>query len=188
MRTFSFGALTAATTLAGLLAFTPALGAPVDEDDAAASSRALGAASHSRPWIEGVDPGFENRLFWNTYYLLPEHNVLKVYAFSAGGYESAGIRFSARVPHERRDLSIDEMSREAAMLVRMTFDRYPGVQNVDVWGTIPVPQSQAAAEESTVFSVSADRSTYDDVRDEPISDLAFLKALGHLWIAPQVPQ
>ena len=42
---------------------------------------------HIAPWVEGVDPGLESSLFAATYRALPSHNVLKVYAFSAGGYE-----------------------------------------------------------------------------------------------------
>jgi len=145
--------------------------------------------SMRQPWVEGVDPAVENRLFYATYTALPTHNVIKVYAFSAGGYASAGIRFSGRVPHEERDLTIEELSDEAAILIRTTFDRFPDVQHLDVWATVPVAQSQATSVENTVFSVSADRSTYERIagRDD-MSTLGFVGAFGRLWIAPQVPR
>ena len=142
-----------------------------------------------QPWVEGVDPVMENRLFFATYSALPSHNVIKVYAFSGGGYESAGIRFSGRVPHEDRDLTIEELSDEAAVLIRTTFERFPEVQHVDIWATIPVAQSEARAVENTVFSVSADRSTYEQIADRTdMSTLGFVGAFGRLWIAPQVPR
>ena len=142
-----------------------------------------------RPWVEGVDPALENRLFYATYSALENHNVLKVYVFSAGGYESAGIRCSARVPHEPSDLDVDELSREAVILIRTTFDEFPDVQHLDVWATIPVSQSEQTTEENTVFSVSADRSVFErvSVRTD-VTDLGFLNAFGRVWIAPQVPR
>jgi hypothetical protein len=141
------------------------------------------------PWIEGVDPILENALFEATYRALPEHNVLKVYAFSAGGYESAGIRFSARVPHERRDLTAPEIAHEAAILIRTAFNDFPAVEEVDIWGTIPVSKSQATAVESTVFSVSANRDIYEQLeRQHALSDEFFVGAFGRVWVAPQVPQ
>lgn len=141
------------------------------------------------PWVEGVTPTLEDQLFDATYRVLPSHNVLKVYVFDAGGYESAGIRFSARVPHEPKDLPASELDREAAELIRTTFDRFPQVQTLDVWATIPVAKSDATEVESTVFSVSADRQTYASIRnDASLSDEAFLDAFGHVWTAPQVPQ
>jgi hypothetical protein len=138
------------------------------------------------PWIEGVTPPLENRLFDATYRVLPSHNVLKVYVFHAAGYESAGIRFSARVPHEPRDLSAAELDREAAELIRTTFDDFPGVETVDVWATIPVANSQATQVESTVFSVSADRATYESIREDGLTDTVFLDAFGRVWTSPQV--
>jgi hypothetical protein len=146
-----------------------------------------GALTH-KPWIEGVDPRLEDHLFRTTYRTLPNHNVLKVYAIEANGYESAGIRFSARVPHEQRDLTATEIQREAAMLIRATFEHYPSVQAVDIWGTIPVAAAQLHSIEDTVFSVSADRSVYQNIRDADLSDAAFLQAFGRVWMAPQVPQ
>ncbi|HEY7980086.1 MAG TPA: hypothetical protein VID19_01265 [Candidatus Eremiobacteraceae bacterium] len=141
-----------------------------------------------QPWVEGVDPVLENALFEATYRALPEHNVLKVYAFAAGGYESAGIRFSARVPHQARDLTAPEIAHEAAILIRTAFGDFPAVEEVDVWGTIPVSLSQTKAIESTVFSVSADRDTYEQlVRQRALSDEFFVGAFGRVWIAPQVP-
>jgi hypothetical protein len=141
------------------------------------------------PWVEGVDPVLENALFEATYRALPEHDVLKVYAFSAGGYESAGIRFSARVPHEARDLTAPEIAHEAAILIRTAFNDFPGVQEVDVWGTVPVSVSQAKAVESTVFSVSANRDIYEQLeRQHGLSDEFFVGAFGRVWIAPQVPR
>jgi len=146
------------------------------------------APSRTHPWIEGVDPALENRLFWNSYFLLPSHNVLKVYAFSAGGFESAGVRFSARVPHEQRDLRLAEMYDEAATLIRTAFDRFPELQTVDVWGTIPVAESEAKTDESTVFSVSADRALYERIRDSQLDSSQFVNQFGLVWVAPQVPQ
>jgi hypothetical protein len=143
----------------------------------------------ARPWVEGVDPAMENRLFYATYGVLPSHNVLKVYAFSAGGYESAGIRLSARVPHEARDLTLDELARESVLLIRTTFDEFPEIEQLDVWATIPVAQSLQTSEESTVFSVSADRATYEAIpRRADITDLGFLAAFGRVWVSPQVPR
>lgn len=144
--------------------------------------------AEERPWVEGVNPTFEDRLFRLTYASLPSHNILKVYAIEVNGYESAGIRFSARVPHESRDLSEDEISHEAATLIRLMFENYPSMQTVDIWGTIPVPVSEAHSVDSTVFSVSADRDVYERIRDSQGDDLSFLHAFGHLWIAPAVPR
>lgn|SRR5579864_4320800 len=168
---------------------------------AASASAAPRAATHASfhrlgpghamadPWVEGVTPSLENRLFEATYKALPRHNVLKVYVFDASGYESAGIRFSARVPHEPEDLTEAELDREAAALIRTTFDGFPEVQMLDVWATIPVATSQATAVESTVFSVSADRETYDRIRtDASLADDAFLQSFGPIWVAPQVPR
>jgi|ERR1700694_2356083 len=141
------------------------------------------------PWIEGVTPPLEDRLFGATYRVLPNHNVLKVYVFNAGGYESAGIRFSARVPHTARDLTETELDREAVQLIRTTFAQFPDVQTVDIWATIPVAQSQATTKESTVFSVSADRATYVALRaGRDLSDDQFLDAFGRVWVSPEVPQ
>jgi hypothetical protein len=146
-------------------------------------------AMRIQPWVEGVDPVLENALFEATYRALPEHNVLKVYAFAAGGYESAGIRFSARVPHEPRDLTAPEIAHEAAILIRAAFNNFPAVQEVDVWGTVPVSLSQAKSVESTVFSVSANRDVYEQlVRQRALSDEFFVAAFGRVWIAPQVPR
>ena len=143
----------------------------------------------ARPWIEGVDPAMENALFDATYGALQSHNVLKVYAFSAGGYESAGIRFSARVPHVDRDLTAPELVSEAALLVRTTFNDFPQIQQVDVWATVPVAQSMATSVESTVFSVSADRSVYEAISKRSyMSDFGFLNDFGSMWMAPQVPR
>lgn len=144
---------------------------------------------HSLPWVEGVTPPLENRLFDATYRVLPSHNVLKVYVFDAGGYESAGIRFSARVPHTSRDLSAAELDREAAQLIRTTFASFPDVQTLDVWATIPVNESQETKIESTVFSVSADRAAFEAMSaGRGMSDSAFLDAFGRIWVAPEVPQ
>lgn len=141
------------------------------------------------PWIEGVTPPLENQLFETTYKTLPRHNVLKVYVFDASGYESAGIRFSARVPHEPEDLSEAELTHEAAQLIRATFDRFQDIQTLDVWATIPVSNAEATEVESTVFSVSADRQTYERVRDDSaLDDTAFLLSFGQIWVAPEVPR
>ena len=141
------------------------------------------------PWVEGVTPRLEDRLFDATYRVLPSHNVLKVYVFDAGGYEAAGIRFSARVPHTGHDLSADELDDEAVQLIRTTFAHFPDVQTLDVWATIPVKESQETAVESTVFSVSADRAKYEALDEgRNLSDSAFLDAFGRLWMAPEVPQ
>jgi hypothetical protein len=147
------------------------------------------ATIETRPWVEGVDPTMENRVFFATYGALRSHNVLKIYAFSAGGYESAGIRFSGRIPHDQRDLSVAELTREAVTLVRTTFDEFPDVQELDVWATIPVAQADQTSVESTVFSVSADRATYERIsRNSDLTDADFLDAFGRVWVAPQVPR
>lgn len=144
---------------------------------------------HIAPWVEGVDPALETALFAATYRALPSHNVLKVYAFSAGGYESAGIRFSARVPHEARDLTEPEIASEVVTLIRITFDDFPSVQEVDIWGTVPVAISKMTAVENTVFSISADRETYAQVRNQRgLRNDFFLGAFGRVWFAPQVPR
>jgi|SRR5579872_630794 len=151
----------------------------------------IAAPRHARiaPWTEGVDPALESAMFAATYRALPSHNVLKVYAFSAAGYESAGIRFSARVPHEARDLTEPEIASEAVTLIRITFDDFPSVEEVDIWGTVPVAVSKMTAVENTVFSVSADRETYEQVRRQPgLRNDFFLAAFGRVWFAPQVPR
>lgn len=141
-----------------------------------------------RPWVEGVTPPLENRLFDATYRVLPSHNVLKVYVFDAGGYESAGIRFSARVPHTPKDLSAAELDHEAVELIRTTFARFPDIQTLDVWATVPVNESQQTRVESTVFSVSADRASYEAMHEgREMTDSAFLDAFGRVWVAPEVP-
>jgi hypothetical protein len=147
-----------------------------------------GAEHHARPWVEGVTAPLENRLFDATYKTLPSHNILKVYVFDTKAYESAGIRFSARVPHEVRNLGRSEMNHEAVSLIRTTFDKFPELQTLDVWATIPVPKSELTQIESTVFSVSADRDTYLSIRDKQLSDQEFLAAFGRVWIAPEIPQ
>jgi hypothetical protein len=152
------------------------------------SARLLPTRPAHRPWVEGVTPPLENRLFDATYKTLPSHNILKVYVFDTKTYESAGIRFSARVPHELRDLGRSEMSQEAVSLIRTTFDKFPELQTLDVWATIPVPKSELTQVESTVFSVSADRDTYLSIRDKQLSDEEFLAAFGRVWIAPEIPQ
>lgn len=149
----------------------------------------FGSRMQEAPWVEGVTPSLENQLFDATYHVLPKHNVLKVYVFDAAGYQSAGIRFSGRVPHEPTDLSVAELNHEAAELVRTTFERFPELQTVDVWATIPVPSDEATTVDSTVFSVSADRQTYESIKDDSgLSDEQFLAAFGRVWIAPEVPQ
>jgi hypothetical protein len=141
----------------------------------------------SRPWDEGVTPPLENRLFDATYKALPNHNVLKVYVFDTAGFESAGIRFSARVAHEPRDLSATELDHEAVALIRTTFDQFPQLQTLDIWATIPVPAAEMTELESTVFSVSADRATYESIRDDTTrSDDAFLAAFGQVWVGPEI--
>jgi hypothetical protein len=142
-----------------------------------------------QPWIEGVDPALENRLFYATYGALETHNVLKVYVFSAGGYESAGIRFSGRVPHEQRDLSVSELAAESVTLIRTAFDEFPQIDQLDVWATVPVAQSLQTSVENTVFSVSADRQTYERIASRTeVTDLGFLASFGRIWVAPQVPR
>ena len=149
----------------------------------------LAHANRVHPWVEGVDPALENALFEATYRALPEHNVLKVYAFAAGGYESAGVRFSARVPHRSRDLTAPEIAHEAAIVIRTAFDDFPQVEEVDVWGTIPVSLTQTKAIENTVFSVSASRDVYEQLEVRSgLSDEFFVSAFGRVWIAPQVPK
>jgi len=146
-------------------------------------------STERKPWIEGVDPSVEDRLFVATYDALSTHNVLKVYAFDAGGYESAAIRISGRIPHEPEDMSLDELASEAVTLIHTTFERFPDVQHVDIWATVPVPQSEATSVENTVFSVSADRSVYERIDDgHEMSDLGFLGAFGRVWVAPEVPR
>lgn len=168
-----------------MLALLAACAAPA----LAAPNARTAQASRIHPWVEGVDPGLENSLFGATYRALPEHNVLKIYAFAAGGYESAGIRFSARVPHEGRDLTTEEIAHEAAILIRTAFNDYPDVEEVDVWGTIPVNLHQLKAVENTVFSVSATRDVFAQLERQPaMSDEAFVDAFGRVWFAPQVPR
>jgi hypothetical protein len=141
------------------------------------------------PWVEGVTPSIENQLFKATYKIVPTHNVLKVYVFDAGGYESAGIRLSGRVPHGSEDLSASELDREAVELIRTTFDDFPDVQTLDVWATIPIPNSEATEIDDTIFSVSADRATYETIRDDSsLDDAGFLAQFGRVWTAPEVPQ
>lgn len=153
------------------------------------SGRPAARSIHKQPWIEGVDPIVENELFYAAYGALQSHNVLKVYAFSAGGYESAAIRFSGRVPHDAGDLTIEELARESVTLIRTAFDEFPEIQHVDVWATVPVAQSQTTRVENTVFSVSADRSAYELVAGRTdLSDFGFLNAFGRIWVAPQVPR
>lgn len=181
------------TFIAGLtVCVVASLFAPSARSSAANDPRSVvRAAVHRpyRPWVEGVDPVKENRLFYATYGALSSHNVLKVYVFSAGGYESAGIRFSARVPHERRDLTLAELSRETVILISTAFDEFPDIQHVDVWATVPVAQSLQTSVENTVLSVSADRSDYERVAvQSQVTDLGFLSAFGRIWIAPQVPR
>ncbi|MBC5828551.1 MAG: hypothetical protein GIW99_12865 [Candidatus Eremiobacteraeota bacterium] len=54
-----------------------------------------------------------------------------------------------------------------------------------MWATIPVPQARQAAVENTVFSVSANRSTYELIRaQKSLSDVDFLAAFGHVWASP----
>jgi hypothetical protein len=141
----------------------------------------------ARPWVEGVTPPLENQLFDVTYKALPSHNVLKVYVFDTAGFESAGIRFSARVAHESRDLSAVELDHEAVALIRTTFDQFPQLQTLDIWATIPVPATEMTELESTVFSVSADRATYETIRDDTSrSDDTFLAAFGQVWVGPEI--
>lgn len=143
----------------------------------------------AHPWIEGVDPVMENRLFYATYGALRSHNVLKVYGFSADGYQSAGIRISGRVPHDQEDLPLPELTREAATLIRTTFDRFPQLDEVDVWATIPVAPRDQTSTESTVFSVCADRATFARISARTdLSDEQFLAAFGQVWVAPEVPR
>jgi hypothetical protein len=141
-----------------------------------------------RPWIEGYEPAREDALFRAAYPVLPSHNILKVFVSDTPTYGTAGIRFSARVPHTQTDISAADMQHEAATLIRTTFDGFPDVQTLDVWATIPVDKSRATTVDSTVFSISADRATYLTIRDQGLSDEAFLAAFGRVWIAPQVPR
>jgi hypothetical protein len=172
-----------------MLCISPMVSAAAGMDDPGDAPPSAGIVRSVSPWVEGVDPVLENRLFFATYGALQSHNVLKVYVFSADGYESAGIRFSARVPHEQGDLTLDEMAREAVILIRTTFDEFPNIQQLDVWATIPVAQSEQTSEENTVFSVSASRAVYERVLVRTdVTDLGFLNAFGRVWVAPQVPR
>lgn len=180
---------------AGFAAFVAATAGALGSDTSAARlplkpAPAASSPAERKPWIEGVDPSVENSLFFATYEALAEHNVLKVYAFDAGGYESAAIRISGRIPHEPEDLSLEELASEAVTLIKTTFDRFPDVQHVDIWATVPVPQSEATSVENTVFSVSADRSVYERIEDDghQMSELGFLGAFGRLWVAQEVPR
>ena len=181
MRTFCAGAL-AAGVLCGAL--QPAAAAHTTLSLAAPGTTPYRA----RPWIEGYQPSREDALFRATYPLLPMHNILKVYVSDAGSYDAAGIRFSARVPHTGHDIDAEEMRHEAALLIKTAFDKFPDLQTVDVWATIPVPKTELTTVESTVFSVSADRVTYLSVRDHGLDDEAFLDSFGKVWVAPQVPR
>ncbi len=148
---------------------------------------ALPEATH--PWIEGDAPALENQLFLATYPLLPTHNIVKIYVYDSGGFTAAGIRFSARVAHSQGDLSASEIEHEAAELIRATFDEFPEIQQLDVWATIPVPKAEMTSVQNTMFSVSADRSTYEGIRSRGgFSDAAFLGAFGRVWVSPEVPQ
>jgi len=149
---------------------------------------AAAPAALQRPWDEGVTPALEDQVFAQTYRALPSHNVLKVYVFDANGYQSAGIRFSARVPHEQADLSRTELDTEAVTLIRSTFDAFPQLQTLDVWATIPVPAAEMTEQDSTVFSVSADRITYEAIRAKALTDAQFLDIFGRVWVAPEVPR
>jgi hypothetical protein len=141
----------------------------------------------THPWVEGDSPQLENLLFQATYPLLPTHNILKVYVYSSEGFTSAGIRFSARVPHSADDLSPSEIEQEAVNLIRTTFDTFPDIQQLDVWATVPVPTAKLTSVQNTMFSVSADRATYEAIRDRSgFSDAAFLAAFGRIWISPEV--
>jgi len=143
------------------------------------------SAKFSRPWIEGLDPVLENQVFDAAYRVLPKHNILKIYMHGGDSYESGGIRFSARIPHQRRDLSLPQMDAEAAALIRTTFDQFPQVQALDVWATIPVAQARQAAVENTVFSVSADRAAYLVIRRRHGLDaVEFVDSFGRVWAAP----
>jgi hypothetical protein len=169
----------------------PRLIRPATDATPAAAPSAIETRSYdiAHPWIEGVDPTMENRLFYATYGALRSHNVLKVYGFAADGYQSAGIRFSGRVPHDRSDLPLPELTREAATLIRTTFDRFPQLSEVDVWATIPVAPRDQTSTESTVFSVCADRATYERIAARTdLSDAQFLAAFGPVWVAPEVPR
>jgi len=141
-----------------------------------------------RPWIEGYEPAREDALFRATYPVLPSHNILKIYVSNSAIYGAAGIRFSGRVPHSNANISEDEMEHEAATLIRTAFDRFPDLVTLDVWATVPVDNTQATSVASTVFSISADRGTYLEIRNRGLNDDAFLAALGRVWIAPQVPR
>ena len=141
-----------------------------------------------RPWIEGYEPAREDALFRASYPVLPSHNILKIYVSDSPSYGAAGIRFSARVPHTNTDITEEEMEHEAVALIRTAFDRFPDLQTLDVWATIPVDKTHATSVESTVFSISADRATYLEIRDRGLTDEAFLAAFGRMWVAPQVPQ
>jgi len=145
-------------------------------------------AHHTEAWVEGVTPRLEDRLFDATYRVLPNHNVLKVYVFDAGGYQAAGIRFSGRVPHTHHDLSAEDLDHEAVALIRTTFAEFPEVQTLDVWATIPVSESLETKVESTVFSVSADRTRFEALDEgRRLTDSQFLDAFGRIWVAPEVP-
>lgn len=171
-----------------VLATLTALAVPAGAGAARFLPHAARAHRVVEPWIEGVTPKLEDQLFHDLYQAYLVHNVLKVYVFDAGGYQSAGIRFSARVAHEPRDLTVEELEREAAALIRTTFDGFPKVQTVDVWASIPVPRDRDRAMESTVYSVSADRAAYETMRAHAqLSDQEFLKAFGRIWVAPEVP-
>ncbi|MBV8365002.1 MAG: hypothetical protein JO194_00740 [Candidatus Eremiobacteraeota bacterium] len=142
----------------------------------------------ARPWIEGYQPTREDELFRAIYPVLPAHNVLKVYVSEAGAYDAAGIRFSARVPHSLQDIDAGEMRHEAALLIKTAFERFPDLQTLDVWATVPVAKSELTTVDSTVFSVSADRPTYVAIRNRGLADDEFLTAFGKVWLAPQVPR
>lgn len=139
------------------------------------------------PWVEGVQPRLEDRLFDATYRALPSHNVLKVYAFQAGNYQSAGIRFSARVAHRPENISAAAMFAETEVLVRTTFDRFPEITTLDVWATVPVDEWRLTKQENTVYSMTADRATYEAIRARTdLTPEMFVRSFGEVWVAPQV--
>jgi hypothetical protein len=200
VKILSAGAL-AAGAFCGALALS-AFAAPVHSGPAHAQTAHLASAAAlagrgsepgttpypGRPWIEGYEPSREDELFRASYPVLPSHNVLKIYVSDAGGYDAAGIRFSARVPHGANDIDADEMQHEAALLIKTVFERFPDLQTIDVWATVPVAKRELTTVDSTVFSVSADRPTYLAIRDRGLPDDEFLTAFGKVWLAPQVPR
>ncbi len=155
-----------------------------------ASSRFVGHHAEGAPWIEGVTPSLEDRLFDATY---------KNFAI-AQRVESLCLR-CGRLPVSRHPLLGARAARTERSAGARARPRSCSTHPNDVrsnfrksrhW-TFGQPYQSAKAQatevESTVFSVSADRKTYETLRDNAaLTDEDFLTAFGQVWTAPELPQ